>query len=202
MTHWPSPFLLSCFLLSLLFSSPFRSLPLASFYLRYNRVMETVLIYAICVASVFAVFFFLTFRLYVLQSVKYVVLLLCKVLAYPQILRRHSLLGPWTPAGFLVCTACVAANLYCLEFWKLTSVKVGLRASNLALINMMPLFLGAHLSFLADRFGVSLKMFRLLHRSAGMMSFALLVLHVLVVVARGAGEYSLGVPENLYGLIV
>ena len=92
--------------------------------------METVLVYAICIASVFATFLLFTFRLHILQFVKYVVLLLCKVLTYPQILRRHSLLGPWTPVGFIVYTAYIATNVYCLEFWKLTGVKVGLRASN------------------------------------------------------------------------
>ncbi|KAH6668517.1 cell surface metalloreductase [Halenospora varia] len=66
---------------------------------------------------------------------------------------------------------------------------------------MMPLFLGTHLSFLADLFGVSLKAFRMVHRSAGMMSFALVLLHVLVVVAPGVGSFSLSVPANLYGLI-
>jgi hypothetical protein len=164
--------------------------------------METVDIYAICVGGIFAVFFVLTFRPYLLQFVKYIILLLCKVLTYPQILRRHSSLGPWTPAGLIVHTAYITANVYCLEFWKLTATKVGLRAANLALVNMMPLFLGAHLSFLADLFGVSLKTFRMVHRSAGMMSFALVLLHVLVVIARGVGAFSLSVPENLYGLIV
>ena len=35
-----------------------------------------------------------------------------------------------------------------------------------------------------------------------MMSFALVLFHVLVVVVRGAGTFSLSVPENLHGLIV
>ena len=164
--------------------------------------METVYIYAICVSGVFAAFFLLAFHPYFLQFVKYVVLLLSKVLTYPQILRRHSSLGPWTPAGLIVHTAYITANVYCLEFWKLTATNVGLRAANLALINLMPLFLGIHLSFLADLFGVSLKTFRMVHRSGGMMSFALVLLHVLVVAARGIGAFSLSVPENLYGVIV
>ncbi|KAH7330031.1 putative cell surface metalloreductase [Rhexocercosporidium sp. MPI-PUGE-AT-0058] len=163
--------------------------------------METVEIYAVCISSIFAAFFVLAFRLYIWQFVEYVTLLLCKVLIYPRVLHRHSSLGPWTPAGIILQTAYITANVYCLEFWKLTAVKVGIRAANLALINMMPLFLGTHLSFLADRFAVSLKTFRMVHRSAGMMSFALVLFHVLVVVARGAGTFPLSVPENLHGLI-
>ncbi|PVH69319.1 hypothetical protein DL98DRAFT_661755, partial [Cadophora sp. DSE1049] len=163
--------------------------------------METVEIYAVCISSIFAAFFVLAFRPYIWQVVEYVALLLHKVLIYPRILHRHSSLGPWSPAGLIVQTAYIAANFYCLEFWKLTATKVGIRAANLALINMMPLFLGTHLSFLADRFTVSLKTFRMVHRSAGMMSFALVLFHILVVVVRGAGTFSLSVSENLHGLI-
>jgi len=75
-------------------------------------------------------------------------------------------------------------------------------AANLALINMMPLYLGPHLSFLADLFGISLKSFRIVHRSAGVMSFVLMLLHIFVVIARGIGGFSLRVPENLYGVVV
>ena len=164
--------------------------------------METVWIYTICVGGIFAALFLFTFRSCFLQLVKYVALWLSKILTYPQILHRHSLFGPWTPAGLIIHIVYISANLYCLEFWKLTASKVGLRAANLALINIMPLFLGAHLSFLADRLGVSLKTFRMVHRSAGMMSFAFVLLHILVVVARGVGAFSLNVPENLYGLVV
>tara|TARA_R110002060_G_scaffold8261_1_gene12293 strand:- start:284 stop:793 length:510 start_codon:yes stop_codon:yes gene_type:complete len=164
--------------------------------------METVEIYAVCISSVFAAFFVVSFRSSIWQVLEYVALLLRKVLIYPHVLHRHSSLGPWTPAGLIVQIAYITANLYCLEFWKLTATKVGIRAANLALINMMPLFLGTHLSFLADRFTVSLKTFRMVHRSAGMMSFALVLFHVLVVVVRGAGTFSLSVPENLHGLIV
>jgi hypothetical protein len=164
--------------------------------------MEAVNIYAICVSGTFAAFFLITFRSYFLQFVQYVVLLMSKYLTYPQILRRHSLFGPWTLAGIIVHTAFIAANVYCLEFWKLSAIKVGLRAANLALINMMPLYLGPHLSFLADLFGISLKSFRIVHRSAGIMSFVLVLLHIFVVIARGIGGFSLSVPENLYGVVV
>ncbi|KAH8747833.1 hypothetical protein F5882DRAFT_265776, partial [Hyaloscypha sp. PMI_1271] len=115
------------------------------------------------------------------------------------ILCRYLLFGPWTLAGIIVYTTYIAANVYCLEVWKLPALKVGLRAANLALINIMPLYLGPHLSFLADLLGISLKSFRIVHRSAGIISFVLVLLHILVVIARGIGGFSLSVPENLYG---
>ncbi|PVH70391.1 cell surface metalloreductase [Cadophora sp. DSE1049] len=163
--------------------------------------METVDIYAICVSGTFAAFFLITFRSRFLHFVQHIVLLISKYLTYPQILLRHSSFGPWSLAGIIVHTAYITANVYCLGFWKLTAAKVGLRAANLALINMMPLYLGPHLSFLADLLGVSLKSFRMVHRSAGMMSFVLVLLHILVVIARGTSGFSLSVPENLYGVV-
>lgn len=163
--------------------------------------MEVIYIYVIAVGGIFTILFLLTLRPHLVQFIDYLVLWKSKYLTYPQILRRHLLLGPWSPAGFVVHAAYIAVNVSCLEFWKLTTTEAGLRAANLALINMMPLLLGTHLSFLADLFGVSLKTFRIMHRSAGLMSFVLMLLHVLIRVASRV-SFSLSVPENLYGLIV
>lgn len=84
----------------------------------------------------------------------------------------------------------------------MSAIKVGLRAANLALINIMPLYLRPHLSFLADLFSISLKSFRIVYRLAGIMSFVLVLLHIFVVIACGIGGFSLRVPENLYGVVV
>lgn len=48
----------------------------------------------------------------------------------------------------------IALNVFCLAFRVPTLSKAGLRAGNLSLANMIPLFAGAHLSFLADAFTV------------------------------------------------
>ena len=44
---------------------------------------------------------------------------------------------------------------------------------------MIPLFAGLHHGFLADLFGISLDMYRRIHRSAGLMSFFLALFYVL-----------------------
>ena len=163
--------------------------------------MEATYVYVIAAGGIFTILFLLTLRPHSVQFIEHIVLWQSKYLTYPQILHRHSLLGPWTPAGVVLHTGYIAANVSCLEFWKLTTTKVGLRAANLALINMMPLFLGTHLSFLSNLFGVSLKSWRMVHRSAGILSFSLMLLHILIVVASRV-SFSLSVPENLYGLIV
>jgi hypothetical protein len=66
---------------------------------------------------------------------------------------------------------------------------------------MSPLFIGPHLSFLADMLGVSLSTYRNIHRSMGVVSFALLLFHVLTVVIEGT-SFSWSLPENLFRLIV
>ena len=66
---------------------------------------------------------------------------------------------------------------------------------------MIPLFAGAHLSFLADLLGFPLNTIRRIHRSAGLMAVALLLFHALVLVSDRT-SFSLKVPEHLYGLIV
>jgi len=98
--------------------------------------------------------------------------------------------------------AYITANLYCFKFWKLTTTKVGIRVANLALINMISLFFGIYLSFLANRFIISLKTFRIIHRLVDMMSFVFVLFHILVVVVHGAGTFFLSVLKNLYGLII
>ncbi len=79
--------------------------------------------------------------------------------------------------------------------------EVGDRAGTLSIINMAPLFFGLHLSFLADLLGLSLSNYRRIHRSARIMSFALVALHTFVVVHHDP-TYSLRIPRNLYLLIV
>ena len=124
-----------------------------------------------------------------------------KHLTYPYFLRRHRLLGPWSRSGVLVQLTYITINAFCLAFRVSTLSKAGLRAGNLSLANMIPLFAGPHLSFLADVLGFRLDTYCRVHRSAGSMSFALLLFHVLVVAAQRTSS-SVGVPQHLYGVIV
>src|SRR5437588_11910258 len=114
--------------------------------------------------------------------IKKISLFASKHLIYPQFIRRHQLLGPWTLAGIFIQLVYMAVNVFCFSFRVSSISNAGLRAANLSLINMIPLFLGLHLSLLADLFGVSLGTFWLVHRSAGILSVALLLFHVLTVV--------------------
>jgi hypothetical protein len=163
--------------------------------------MENIQAYAVAVGGVFCICFLIAMLPYLMPFMEKISLFAFKHLIYPQFLRRHRLLGPWTLAGIFIQLAYIAVNVFCFSFRVSSISNAGLRAGNLSLINMMPLFFGPHLSFLASLFGVSLDTYRLIHRSAGLMSFILLLFHVLTVVAVGTA-FPLSEPANLYGLIV
>ena len=100
------------------------------------------------------------------------------------------------------------SNIICLivtisksGFQVSTISESGLQAGSLSLINMVPVFAGPHLGFLADLLGLSMSTYRHLHRSAGIMSCALTVFHVLVAVASQP-SFSLDLPQNLFAVIV
>ena len=130
-----------------------------------------------------------------------------KYLTYPYLVRRHRYLGPWTRADIIIQLVYIAGNSFCLGFRVSDIAKAGVRAGNLSLINMIPLFLGPHLGFLADILGVSLSAFRLMHRSAGLMSSGLVLLHVLATLVshtafslRGVTSLSAVVVSTLVAL--
>ena len=68
---------------------------------------------------------------------------------------------------------------------------------------MISLLTNPHLSFLADilSFRLGTSTYRRVHRSAGVMSFALLLFHVLIIAFQRT-SLSLRIPEHLYKTIV
>jgi hypothetical protein len=130
-----------------------------------------------------------------------VYLWISKHFIYPYALNRHRGIGPWSRATVLIQLAYFTVNIFCLGF-RISSVsKAGLRAGNLSLINLIPVFAGPHQGFLADRIGVSLSQLRRIHQSTGLMSFSLALFHVLVAVADKA-SFPLSRSQNLFTIIV
>ncbi|KAI6080158.1 ferric-chelate reductase [Hypoxylon rubiginosum] len=75
--------------------------------------------------------------------------------------------------------------------------QAGLRAGTLSLINLIFLYAGPHLSFLADVLGVSLYTFRRLHASAGGAALALAIFHCIVGAAERGG-FSFATSQNAF----
>ena len=165
--------------------------------------MDIPQIYATAAAGFFSILMVCNSRALVEQAWKY---LISKYLTHPHLLHRHRLLGlwtigPWTPAEILSQALYLTVNLFCLCF-RASSISIaGVRARNLALVNLIPVSAGPHLSFLADVLGVSLSTYKTMHRSAGLMSSALTLVHVLTAVANRE-PFSLTELPHLFGLIV
>lgn len=163
--------------------------------------MEITQVYAIATGGIFTFLILVHFRPYMQSFLKTTSLLVSQYLTYPQLIRRHRYLGPWSWADVLLQLFYITVNAFCVGF-KVQDIQIaGLRAANLSLINIIPLFAGPHLNFLADILGVSLNTYRRVHRSVGIMSFVLLLFHVLTVMAS-RNSFPLRVAENMWGVIV
>ncbi|KAG9231519.1 cell surface metalloreductase [Amylocarpus encephaloides] len=162
--------------------------------------MEITLAFGIAVGGVFLSLTLFMLRHHIRQVMEAFLLWTNKHFVYPQRLRRHRYLGPWSRADVLLQSVYFAVIVFCLRY-KVSSIsKAGLRATNLSLINLVPLLSCPSFNVLADLLGISLSMFRRLHRLAGVMSFVLLVFHVVTAVAS-RDSFPLHILENLWGVI-
>ena len=127
--------------------------------------------------------------------------LLLRHVLYPFLLKRHRFVGPWTRAKVFLQLSYLTVNIFCNTFGVSTVKEAGTRAGILSLINLVPVYLGIHLSFLGDLFGISLPAYHFVHGSTGAMSVMLGLFHVIVNVA-GNTSLSYGVSGQLFGLIV
>jgi hypothetical protein len=170
--------------------------------------------YATAAGGIVIIFVLANFLPRITRLAKHISLLISKHLTYLYLLHRHRFLGPWSRADVLVQLIYIAANIICLIFKVSTMPKSdlptfqvstisesGLQAGTLSLINMIPVFAGPHLGFLADLLGLSMSTYRHLHRSAGIMSCGLALFHVLVAVASQP-SFGLDLPQNLFAVIV
>lgn len=113
---------------------------------------------------------------------------ICQHLAYPYVLGRHSLLGPWTRAGVSLHLIYLAINLLLLFLNSISMAAAGRRAGTLSLFNMIFLLASWHLSNLADILGISLRIYRRMHRAAGWVVVALVLFHVFAMLQGKSHE--------------
>jgi len=163
--------------------------------------MEVTQAYAIAAAGLFFSLSLFRIRHHIQSFLKTAHLQASQHLIYPQLVHRQPYVGPWSRADVLLQLSYIAINVFCIAF-KAPSIRVAsLRAADLTLINMIVVFAGPHLSFLADILGLSLTLYRRLHRSFGLMSFFLLSFHVLTMIGSRV-SFPLRQAENLWGVIV
>ena len=122
-----------------------------------------------------------------------------RYLRYPYLLHRYQYLGPWTRMDIITQAVYIISNSFCVGF-RSKLAEAGLRAGTLSLINLITLFLGPHLGFLADILGLSLGTFRHLHRSAGLLSSCLVLFHALAVINSGV-KFALGGTRHISAVV-
>ena len=151
--------------------------------------MDITQTYAVVVGAVAFTFLMVTLLFALTVQGRYTCVRVSQHLTYTYVLGRHGLLGPWSVFDVLIQVIYLTANIFCLSFRAANVSEAGLRAATLSLINLIPLFSGPHLAFLADLLGMSWDTCRSVHRSSGFVSLALAVFHIVVVAATDATTF-------------
>jgi hypothetical protein len=111
------------------------------------------------------------------------------------IIKRYSIVGPWSLQGVFVHFLYVGVNLVCLCFaWQdkvsgkrlvvVSSVdKAASQAGYLAIVNLLLLFITPSISATADLLDISHRIFTRIHKTAGALSACLCIFHVTAKVA-------------------
>ena len=163
--------------------------------------MKIIQIYIIVMIKFFFVFMIKSFlHVLMIYSIKIRVFLL-KHFFYFNFIHRHSLLGPLKRIHAFVQLIYVVINVFFLSFQASFISKADIRVEIFFLINMISIFVDSHFNFLSNLIEVTLKIHRRLHRSANIMSFVLMLFHVLILVFDRM-SFSFDDSANLYFIIV
>ena len=168
---------------------------------RIRKTMDVTTIYAIVAGGVFALSTVFNFCFRLWRTTRCCTVLILRYIVYPLFIRHHCLAGPWSRGGFLLRFVYIAVNVFCSGFQIRSVAEACSRTGTLSLINMAPLFLGPHLSFLAVMMGISLPTFRTIHGSSAAVSLLLSAAHTILGI-YDSRSYSFHEPSHLYGLIV
>jgi hypothetical protein len=163
--------------------------------------MDITKLYALVAGSFFFCLFVFRIRRCIRSFLKFINFQASQYLIYPRLIHRRRYLSPWSWADALLQLSYIGLNMFCIGF-KFPSIHTAsLRAADLSLINLILVFAGPHLNFLADILGLSLTTYRRVHRSFGIMSCFLLSFHALTMLADRV-YFPLRIADNLWGLIV
>lgn len=166
-------------------------------------MLEPTDIFILCVSGCFFALFVLKNVVPRMISILTVFFFLpAKAIGYCFLVDRHNLIGPFTVASAFVQLVYVGSNLVSVVYGVKSMAEAASRAGTLALINLAPLYLSAHLSFLADIFGLPLVIYRQLHRSCGMMAAGHVIFHGAFALARRSGLAKEMPTTDWYLLIV
>lgn len=151
-----------------------------------SNTMNPTEIYAFCSLGIFlAIFLANNVAPQAIAVAKSLVVFAGRTIGYRYLVNRHRLLGPWTIASVLAHMVYLAGNIATVTYGVKSWTQAAGRAGNMGLVNMAPLFLGTHLSFISDALGIRLESFRRIHRSCGLMAAGHMLSHGVIFAAHG-----------------
>lgn len=166
-------------------------------------MLEPTDIFVLCISGCFlALFLSKNIIPFTISIVTVFVLLPAKAIGYCFLVDRHGFIGPFTVASAFLQSVYVGSNIVSVVYGATSMAEAASRAGTLALINLAPLYLSLHLSFLADVFGLPLVVYRQLHRSCGLMAAAHVVFHGAFTLAQRSGPGKEIPTTDWYSLIV
>ena len=109
----------------------------------------------------------------ILPAARHILVFISRCLTYRTFICRRKFVNRWSRSRALLLLIFCGLNIAAL-FVRFPGIyEVGARAGTLSRINMVLLYTGPHLSFVAGILGISLDTFHYLHSSVGMVSFIL-----------------------------
>jgi hypothetical protein len=170
--------------------------------------MNPTQVYAIVMASGFLGVVVVYLLPWLLRCVRHISSLAVKHLVHHNVLNRHRFLGPWSRFSILLHFVYIAGNAACLgvgasqvDSSASVLLHVGLQAGSLALVNLIPLYAGPQLDFLADILSVSRRTIQQMHRSIAAMVMMLTTFHTVVILATKQ-SFPLVRVQNLSAVLV
>jgi len=164
--------------------------------------MDPTQVYAISLEMVFVVCVVVRGTIYLSWLLQSYNTLFAKHFSYPLVLERHRLIGPLTRADLFYHVSYMAVNIFCGTFRVSSIADVGTRAGNLSLINVMPSYLAYHLSFMSDMLSLSLRTYRTIHATTGVMSVTLELIHTGIKIAKVSELKLFQASGQLFGSLV
>ena len=162
--------------------------------------MDFTELYALVAGSIFCLLWLVQVISKLLHLMSVTVQLLRRYVIYPHLIRRHTAIGPLTKSRFVLLVVVVGINAFFCAFKVSTTADLEVRIGSVALVNLIPLYLGIHHGFIADLLGLRIQFFRFLHTLAAMICLGQVVAHAIVVRMNSGSSFA---EENqLYGWIV
>lgn len=116
-------------------------------------------------------------------------------------LRQNGFVQPWTLQEVVVFLVYLGGNVTCVIVKSPSLPASGLRAGRLALINMLVLYAGPHLSFLADVARLPLSAYKRIHICVSFNVLILALFHFFASLWQ-RNPFPLSVPSNKFALVV